>query len=61
MDNLKFEIWKIKLEIWVGKVGNIWKFGQQKIWKKKFGNDLEILETFEMLDKFQKFGKFWKF
>ena len=37
----------------------IWKFGQLKIWKKKFGNNLEIWETFGMLDKFQKFGKFW--
>ena len=37
----------------------IWKYGQLKIWKKKFGNNLEIWETFGMLHKFQKFGKFW--
>ena len=41
--------------------GNIWKYGQLKIWKKKFGNNLKIWETIGMLDKFQKFGKFWKF
>ena len=65
----KFEIWKNKwkfrkifeickifrfLEI-------IWKFGQLKIWKKKFLNNLEIWETFGILETLQKFAKFWKF
>ena len=71
MDNLKFEIWKKKLEICVGKVGNfekkngnlknckfekMWKSG--KVWKfgKKQWKFRKILEILETLKIF-----IWKF
>ena len=70
-DNLKFEIWKKKLEICVGKVGNFeekWKSGKKlKLGKILNLENVEILKNLEILKNFElgkinrSLEKFWKF